>query len=55
MSRQTLPVIDAHAPLRAPADFGNPTVYCADQLRLIDHIRDRVFADLRPALPPTVG
>ncbi|GAA2868137.1 radical SAM protein [Actinoplanes cyaneus] len=39
---------------RAPADFGNPTVYCADQLRLIDHIRDRVFADLRPALPATV-
>jgi uncharacterized protein len=40
---------------RAPADFGNPTVYCADQLRLIDHIRDRVFADLHRALPAEVG
>ncbi|WP_231956880.1 MULTISPECIES: FxsB family cyclophane-forming radical SAM/SPASM peptide maturase [unclassified Actinoplanes] len=40
---------------RAPADFANPTVYCADQRRLIDHIRDRVFADLRRALPAEVG
>jgi uncharacterized protein len=27
--------------------FRNPTVYCADQRRLITHIRDRVAADVR--------
>jgi uncharacterized protein len=32
---------------RAPDGFRHPTVYCADQRRLITHIRDRVAADLR--------
>jgi uncharacterized protein len=40
---------------RAPDDFANPTVYCADQLRLIDHIRGRVFADLHRATPAAAG
>ncbi|GIE84635.1 FxsB family cyclophane-forming radical SAM/SPASM peptide maturase [Actinoplanes regularis] len=40
---------------RAPGDFDNPTVYCADQRRLIDHIRDRVFASLHRAMPAGVG
>jgi len=31
---------------RAEDGFNNPTVYCADQLRLIQHIRQRVAEDL---------
>jgi uncharacterized protein len=31
---------------RDGAGFQNPSVYCADQLRLITHVRDRVVADL---------
>ena len=29
------------------AGFRNPSVYCADLLRLITHVRDRVIADVR--------
>jgi uncharacterized protein len=32
---------------RRGAGFRNPSVYCADLLRLITHVRDRVLADLR--------
>jgi uncharacterized protein len=32
---------------RAGVGFRNPSVYCADLLRLISHIRDRVGSDLR--------
>ncbi|HEX4222597.1 MAG TPA: FxsB family cyclophane-forming radical SAM/SPASM peptide maturase [Pseudonocardiaceae bacterium] len=35
---------------RAGAGFANPSVYCADLLRLIDHIQARITADIgRPA------
>jgi uncharacterized protein len=34
---------------RAPDGFRNPSVYCADQRRLIDHIRERMAADLAAA------
>jgi uncharacterized protein len=46
---------------RANAGFANPTVYCADQQALIDHIRGRVIADLgraragQPASHLTMG
>jgi uncharacterized protein len=32
---------------RQGAGFRNPSVYCADLLRLITHVRDRVIADMR--------
>ncbi|MFF7473216.1 FxsB family cyclophane-forming radical SAM/SPASM peptide maturase [Streptomyces sp. NPDC008092] len=32
---------------RAPDDFDNPSVYCADLRRLTTHIHDRVVADVR--------
>jgi len=32
---------------RSPDGFRNPSVYCADMLKLIRHIRTRVIADLR--------
>lgn len=32
---------------RPGSGFLNPSVYCADLRRLIEHIRDRVYADLR--------
>jgi uncharacterized protein len=34
---------------RPGSGFLNPSVYCADLRRLIEHIRDRVYADLRTA------
>ena len=38
---------------RAGSGFRNPSVYCADLLALIEHVRGRVAQDLRAA--PTVG
>jgi uncharacterized protein len=35
---------------RQGTGFLNPSVYCADLLSLIQHIRDRIYADLHPAL-----
>ena len=32
---------------RQGSGFRNPSVYCADLLQLITHVRDRVFEDLR--------
>ncbi|OHV41293.1 MULTISPECIES: FxsB family cyclophane-forming radical SAM/SPASM peptide maturase [Pseudofrankia] len=39
---------------RAGSGFRNPSVYCADLLALIEHVRGRVAQDLRAA-PPAVG
>jgi uncharacterized protein len=35
---------------RAGTDFANPSVYCPDLMRLIDHIRDRIQADISARL-----
>jgi uncharacterized protein len=32
---------------RPDTGFLNPSVYCTDLRRLIEHVRDRVYADLR--------
>lgn len=37
---------------RPDTGFRNPSVYCADLRHLIEHIRDRVFTDLRRAKGP---
>jgi uncharacterized protein len=35
---------------RAGEGFRNPSVYCADLMQLIEHVRDRVRADVRQLL-----
>ena len=39
---------------RAGSGFRHPSVYCADLLRLITHVRDRVRGDLAPFSTNTV-
>ena len=37
------------------SDFDNPTVYCADRMKLIVHIQNRVLADLPPGVAARGG